>query len=99
MMMASHVLGECQFYPGDDRYNSFYMSRFSLIPYRKHYQIIDYHTDFRVNIPCTLLERYQFYLGGWYSKQRAKALNIHYDGPKYHYPFGDPISLIGSDDG
>ena len=95
-MMASHVLSECQPYPGDDRYDPFYMSRFSLIPYRKHYQIIDYHTDFRVNVLRTFLERYQFDLGGWYSKRRVKALNICYDGPKYHYPFGDPISLIGS---
>jgi hypothetical protein len=95
-MMASHVLNECQPYPGDERYDSFYMSRFSLIPYRKHYQILDSHAGFRVNIPRSLLEKSQFNLGSWYAKRRAKALGMCYPGPVNHYSFGNPISLIGS---
>jgi len=101
-MMATHVLYECQPYPGDELNDSFDTNRFTLIPYARHYQILDSHAGFRVNVPRTLLENPQFDLGSWYSKRRAKALSLRYPGPAHHYAFGDPISYIGSkllDDG
>ena len=43
-MFAKHVLDDCQPYPGDEHYDTFYVECFTLIPYQKHYQIIDAHT-------------------------------------------------------
>ena len=95
-MMATHVLYECQPYPGDERNDSFAPNRFTLIPYAKHYLILDSHAGFRVNVPRSLLEKSRFNLGSWYSKRRAKALGMRYVGPVNRYSFGDPISYIGS---
>ena len=95
-MMATHVLYECQPYLGDELNDPYDVNHFTLIPYAKHYQILDSHAGFHVNVPCTLLENPQFDLGSWYSKRRVKALSLCYPGPVYHYLFGDPISYIGS---
>ncbi|KIM36975.1 hypothetical protein M413DRAFT_77523, partial [Hebeloma cylindrosporum] len=95
-MMATHVLYDCQPYPGDEHNDTFSSHRFVLIPLTKHYQILDSHSGFRINVPRSLLERPQFDLGSWYAKRRAKALGLRYPGPVKHYSFGDPISVIGS---
>jgi len=95
-MFAKHVLTDCQPYPGDEHYDSFYVERFTLIPYAKHYQIIDAHTAFRVNVPRWLLERTRFDLGQWYATWRARAVGLRSAKTHNHYPFGDPVSFIGS---
>jgi hypothetical protein len=95
-MMATQVLYDCQPYPGDERNDSFDSNRFTLIPYAKHYQILDSHAGFRVNVSRSLLEKSRFDLGSWYSKRRAKALGLRYPGPTIREAFGDPISFIGS---
>jgi len=95
-MFTKHVLTDCQPYLGDERYDSLYVERFTLIPYAKHYQIIDAHTAFRVNVPRRLLERTRFDLGQWYAMRRARAVGLRSAKTHNHYPFGDPVSFIGS---
>jgi len=96
-MMAEYVLYDYQPYPGDERYTAYDDNRFTLIPHKKYYQIIDSLAEFRVNVPRSLLEKTQFDLGRWYSKRRAKA--VHERLPrkrKVAYSFGNPLSIIGS---
>jgi len=95
-MFAKHVLTNCQPYPGDEHYDSLYVEHFTLIPYAKHYQIIDAHTAFHVNVPRWLLERTRFDLGQWYATRRARAVGLRSAKTHNHYPFGDPVSFIGS---
>ena len=61
-----------------------------------HSQQGHYHHPFRVNVPRWLLERTRFDLGQWYATWRARAVGLHSAKTHNHYPFGDPVSFIGS---
>ncbi|KAF9524685.1 hypothetical protein CPB83DRAFT_897720 [Crepidotus variabilis] len=100
-MNITHILTTQQPYPGDDRY---YFSTLAdtgccFVAFcpsgQKSYRLFDALTRFIIKVPCSLLENPRFDLGGWYSKRRARALQLCHSKRKW-YCFGRLVEDIAA---